>query len=84
MRRFYLQRDEDVSNVSGTGVVAEGIEWDDGKVCLRWRGKHRSMVLWDDIASVEVIHGHDGRTRVVWVDGEEVVDRVDDELSQFA
>ncbi len=68
MRRFVLERDRDVSGVSGTGVVAEGVEFDDGKVCLRWRGKHRSLVMWDEIESVLVIHGHDGATRLVWVD----------------
>lgn len=68
MRRFELVRETDVTGVSGTGVVAEGIEWDDGKVCLHWRGKHRSSVLWDDIDSVLVVHGHDGATRVAWLD----------------
>lgn len=68
MRRFYLNRDEDVTGVSGTGVVAEGVEWDDGKVCLHWHGKQRSTVVWDDIDAVVVVHGHDGATRLVWVD----------------
>lgn len=68
MRRFELHRREDVSGVSGTGVVAEGVEFKDGRVALRWFGEHRSTVLWDGIESVEVIHGHDGRTQIVWVD----------------
>lgn len=68
MRRFELHRDVDPTGVSGTGVVAEGVEWDDGKVCLRWRGTRRSMVIWDNVDSVLVIHGHDGATRLVWVD----------------
>jgi len=68
MRRFELQRDEDVSGVSGTGVVAEGLEFTDGRVVLRWLSEHRSTVIWDSIESVEVIHGHDGRTKIRWVD----------------
>ena len=67
MRTFHLERDVDVSGVSGTGTVAEGCQFQDGKVVLRWlAGEHHSTVIWDDMASVEKIHGHDGRTRVVW------------------
>ena len=67
MRTFHLQRDEDVSGLSGTGIVAEGVEFSDGKVALRWIvGEHRSTVLWDSVASVEVIHGHGGKTSIVW------------------
>lgn len=68
MRAFVLQRDEDVTGVSGTGIVAEGIEFSDGVVALRWCvGEHRSTVIWPGMASVEAIHGHDGKTRVLWV-----------------
>lgn len=79
MRRFYLQRDEDVSGVSGTGIVAQGVEFNDtlidpeaksgsGKVVINWFGVHRSVVIWDSIEDALVIHGHDGRTKVVWMD----------------
>ena len=72
MKRFLLQREEDVTGVSGTGVVAEGVQFTDGRVALRWCvGVHRSTVLWDYIAAVEDIHGHDGRTRVVWMDSDD-------------
>lgn len=70
MRTFHLQRNEDVSGVSGTGKVAEGVVFSDGRVALRWFGEHRSTVLWDSLHSVEVIHGHDGRTRIV-MEGEQ-------------
>ena len=32
MRLFVLLREEDVTGVSGTGIVAEGVEWQDGRV----------------------------------------------------
>jgi hypothetical protein len=68
-RRFVLQRDEDETGVSGTGQVAEGVEFSDGRVALRWIvGDHRSTVTWDNMDNVEAIHGHNGRTRVVWMD----------------
>lgn len=67
MKQFHLVRDEDVSGVSGTGVVAEGVQFSDGTVALRWTaGEHRSTVVWNDIKSVEVIHGHNGATRIEW------------------
>jgi ATP-dependent Clp protease ATP-binding subunit ClpA len=69
MRRFVLQRSEDVSGVSGIGTVAEGAQFSDLKVVVRWiSGDHRSTVVWDDIESVLAIHGHDGRTVVRWLD----------------
>ncbi|MCL8026324.1 hypothetical protein [Nocardioides bruguierae] len=68
-RRFELHRDVDVSGISGTGVVAEGVAFTDGSAVLRWTaGVHHSTVVWPDIASVEIIHGHGGATRVLWID----------------
>ena len=68
-RRFELHRDTDVSGVSGTGVVAEGAQFTDGPAVVRWIvGEHRSTVVWPDVAAVEAIHGHNGATRIVWID----------------
>ena len=72
MRRFNLIRNEDVSGVSGVGVVAEGVEFHDGKVCLSWFGKHHCEAIWDTILDMLEVHGHEGRTTVVWVDEEEL------------
>lgn len=71
MRRFVLQRDIDVSGVSGTGVVAEGVQFSDGRVATRWRGTVAQTCVWDRIEDLVAIHGHGGATRVVWVDIEE-------------
>lgn len=69
MRRFHLQRDTDVSGVSGTGRVAEGVEFTDGTVVIHWiAGEHRSTVVWADMAGPEAIHGHGGATQIVWED----------------
>lgn len=67
MKGFLLVRDEDVSGVSGTGKVAEGVEFTDGKVAIRWYGDSKSTVVWDSLDDAIKIHGHDGRTRVEWV-----------------
>ncbi len=68
MRTFTLVRDYDETGISGTGTVAEGVEFTGGEVVLAWIvGAHRSTVFWPTgMESVEAIHGHNGKTRVVW------------------
>lgn len=68
MRRFLLQRDYDVSGVSGTGVVAEGTQYTDGTVTMRWLGETPSTVMHACMDNVEAIHGHGGNTWVNWLD----------------
>lgn len=68
MRRFVLNRVEDFSGVSGTGIVAEGVELSNGQCVLRWRTKHSSLCIYNSILELELIHGHEGRTKVVWID----------------
>lgn len=69
MRRFELHRDQDMSGVSGTGVVAEGLMFSDGTAVLKWLGEWCSVNYHArGMASVRHIHGHDGATRVVWLD----------------
>ncbi|MET9274708.1 hypothetical protein [Kribbella sp. NPDC003557] len=68
-RRFELVRHRDVSGVSGTGVVAEGIEWSDGTVALRWGGNYPTTTVWQDgIEALLTIHGHNGATVIRWLD----------------
>jgi hypothetical protein len=68
MRAFVLVRDEDVTGISGTGIVAEGIEFTGGVVALRWLSEFPTSVVFHDrgMKSVEAVHGHGGLTRVVW------------------
>jgi hypothetical protein len=61
-------RYEDVSGVSGTGPVAEGVQFTDGSVALRWYGDYPTTTVWDGIDSVIAIHGHGGATEVEWLD----------------
>lgn len=69
MRRFYLNRKEDETGVSGTGVIAEGVMFSSGKVAMTWKTKYTSYVFYDSIEDVEHIHGHNGKTELVWIDG---------------
>ena len=66
---FHLHRAEDVTGVSGTGRVADGIRWSDGTVTLKWLGRYASEVSWPrGLEAVRAVHGHDGRTEIVWHD----------------
>ncbi|AFZ67002.1 hypothetical protein [Deinococcus peraridilitoris] len=67
-KRFHLIRDEDVSGSSGTGTVVEGVIFTDGRVAMRWLVPPCSNAFYDSISDVEQIHGHNGRTRIVFVD----------------
>lgn len=62
---FYLQRTEDESGISGTGKIAQGVIFDNGKVALTWLSEHPSVAMYDNIGDVRVIHGHEGKTEVV-------------------
>ncbi|WP_201298215.1 hypothetical protein [Nocardia sp. CY41] len=64
-RLFILRRDTDVTGYSGTGDVADIVEWPDGTVSMRWRGKVRTFQNADRLADIADIHGHDGATRIV-------------------
>jgi hypothetical protein len=65
MKVFCLNRVEDETGISGTGVVARGVIFPSGKCALEWMTKHKSVALYDSLAEVEAIHGHGGKTKVV-------------------
>jgi hypothetical protein len=74
VRTFRLVRHQDITGISGTGVVAEGVEFTDGTVVLRWlkagttRPDHvkPTTVLHDDVDSVLGLHSHNGATQIEW------------------
>lgn len=69
-RRFQLHRDEDETGVSGTGIVAEGIEFTSGKVALTWLTEHGCVNVYDTIKTVVELHGHHGKTRLAYLDAD--------------
>jgi len=68
MRRFFLNRIVDSSGVSGTGPVAEGICFSNGKCVLCWRTDTTSIGIYDDVERLMKVHGHGGDTELVWID----------------
>lgn len=67
-RRFFLLRVEDVSGVSGTGKVAEGVEFENGMVALSFSSSYPHVNTYVNMRSVEEVHGHQGATKIVFVD----------------
>ncbi|WP_434521271.1 hypothetical protein [Halorubrum sp. AS12] len=79
LSRFELVREEDVSETSGTGVVAVGVEYPDGAVHMQWRNAENDDLesnsngcafkpAPDGLAAMKEIHGHDGRTTIRFLD----------------
>lgn len=68
MKTFVLDRLVDETGISGTGHVAEGVVFGNGKVAVGWQGLQGvpSVVVFDSVEDMEKIHGHNGLTKVVW------------------
>lgn len=58
----------DETGVSGTGAVAGGVQFLNGKVVICWFTEHSSIAVYDSIDDVAVIHGHGGSTEIVWLE----------------
>lgn len=63
---FRLIRTTDVSGTSGTGHVADGVQFPDGTCVLRWRTAKSSTAVYASHADLMAIHGHDGATVCEW------------------
>jgi hypothetical protein len=71
MRRFLLIREKDLTGVSGTGVVAEGIVFTDGLSVLHWLREPYATGMYRSLADVIDVHGHDGATQVEFIDAQD-------------
>ena len=67
MQNFVLERDYDVSGVSGTGRVAEGVVFTNGRAVMTWLTEYSSIAIYNSIEELVQIHSHGGATRVVWL-----------------
>jgi hypothetical protein len=70
-RRFVLDRVEDMTGVSGTGIVAWGVQFPDGSVAIRWNTKWTSTACYASMDHVANVHLHHGATQIVWLDLDE-------------
>ena len=67
MKLFELVRLEDETGISGTGVVAQGVEFDSGKCVMQWLTKINSTAVYDSIQDLQAIHGHGGKTIIRYI-----------------
>jgi len=67
-RRFILERHHDVSGVSGTGTIAEGISFSNGRISLQWLVEPCSLTIFNSVNELLEVHGHNGSTRIIWLD----------------
>jgi hypothetical protein len=73
MREFILVRDIDVTGVSGIGVVAEGVVFQDGQAILKWLRAPYSLGVYHSLETLVDVHGHEGNTRVEFVKSKELI-----------
>lgn len=67
--KFNLLRLKDVTGVSGTGVVAQGVQFPDGTAVMRWCAlPYQSTCVYASVSELMAIHGHDGNTVLRWID----------------
>lgn len=73
-RRFAVHRDVDVTGISGTGIPVEGVVFSDGWGVTHWLDRapmHEPKTeVWHNpgVGPFIKISGHNGATRVVWLD----------------
>jgi hypothetical protein len=70
--RFLLDRIEDETGISGEGLIAEGVKFSDGTVVIRWLTDTKSTTIFQSVADMEAIHGHEGKTVPIWMDRMEI------------
>lgn len=68
IKPFYLLRHEDANGISGTGVVALGSQFPNGKIVFQWVTYRSSMEIYESMENLVEIHGHEGRTEVIFGD----------------
>lgn len=78
MRNFTVCRQADETGVSGEGIIAEGVEWGDGSISLRWLTPWPKgcIVFWHsmhDFLSVHILPHMRNGTIITFDDKEQIV-----------
>ncbi len=67
-RRFVLDRAFDGTGTSGTGIVAEGVQFSNGQVVIHWLSQLEAINVYANAMVLETLHGHGGNTTIKWLD----------------
>jgi hypothetical protein len=65
-RLFALYRKHDPTGISGTGIVATGVEWGNGRCAIQWQTAIQSVAIYDSVDDIAKIHGHNGDTEIIY------------------
>lgn len=67
---YSLNRDRDISGVSGEGDdIATVCEFPSGLIALHWNSATPSVTVYTDIRHVTALHGHGGASTLEHIDG---------------
>jgi hypothetical protein len=67
LHQFILVRKKDLTGTSGTGIVAEGVVFEDGQAVLKWLRKPYSLGVYPSLKNLLDVHGHEGNTQVRFI-----------------
>ena len=69
-QRFFMNRLSDVTGVSGTGRVVNGVILPSGKVVLEWKHPHQTIGIYDNFQQFIIIHveSHPDANEVIFID----------------
>lgn len=67
-RLFQLNRKKDETGVSGTGIIAKGVQFPSGRCVLEWQTDSSSIAIYADESEMMNVHGHGGHTSIEWLD----------------
>ena len=72
-RTFRILREADITGISGTGHVLDGVIFHTGQVVVCWRSAHGSITIFENWAAFDNVHlrAHpENRARIIFTDGE--------------
>lgn len=75
LRQFILVRHKDLTGTSGTGIVAEGVVFEDGQAVLKWLRKPYSLGVYPSLKNLLDVHGHEGNTQVRFLQSRQAIAR---------
>ncbi len=67
---FLMKRNHDETGMSGTGIVAEGCVFSNGKCAVTWRSSKPCVQVWDTFEAfreVHIDHHPDNDTEIIWL-----------------
>lgn len=73
LRRFTIIREADVTGISGTGRVLDGVIFHTGQVVVCWRSTFHSITVfenWDAFAGVHLQAHPENQARVIFFDAQ--------------